>query len=404
MESAQPLLIRSPDPKADHDELMDLIAKTFSTGRGYFGFRDYCIRDGYMDTSHYNWADSRIGIMDGRIVTHFGVWDYQMRVGRSALRVAGIGVVATHGDYRKRGLMDITARACVDAMPQAGYDQTILFGIPDYYHKFGYVPAWPAAVYTAAIVNLPDARPPSLRPLPASTAAMDRLYNRHAAGMTGTAIRPTYSRNRNPRKWHGWCWGGRGESMEGYVLVGDVTGGRMDVLEAVGHTPTALAAARSLAASGGACDVSFIALHWHSPVARWLRSAKCRLELRFTRSGEAMVRTVNLETTLRKLAPELGRRLGRSHMAGWRGSLLVADARQRVELRIGNGIGVSAAGRPAGPHRISGGEEVAQLIIGNGEPREVMAAAAIRTRGDGAQLAEVLFPNQHPQLAAWDAF
>jgi hypothetical protein len=47
---------------------------------------------------------------------------------------------------------------------------------------------------------------------------------------------------------------------------------------------------------------------------------------------------------------------------------------------------------------------VAQLIIGNGEPREVMAAAAIRTRGDGAQLAEVLFPNQHPQLAAWDAF
>jgi len=36
-----------------------------------------------------------------------------------------------------------TVAATIEAMSQVGYDMTVLFGIPDFYHRFGYVRAWP---------------------------------------------------------------------------------------------------------------------------------------------------------------------------------------------------------------------------------------------------------------------
>jgi predicted acetyltransferase len=129
----------APDPRLHGEELIDLIAKSFGS---YFRMRDNC-RKGYVLDSHYDWQASRIGLIDGRIVTHYGVWGYDMRIGAACVRVGGIGGVATHAGFRKRGLMAKTVAATIEAMSQVGYDMTVLFGIPDLYHRFGYVRAWP---------------------------------------------------------------------------------------------------------------------------------------------------------------------------------------------------------------------------------------------------------------------
>ena len=42
--------------------------------------------------------------------------------------------------------------------------------------------------------------------------------------------------------------------------------------------------------------------------------------------------------------------------------------------------------------------------IGRDEPGEVIEAGNIRLRGEAARLVDVLLPNQHPCLAAPDAF
>jgi hypothetical protein len=116
-----------------------------------------------------------------------------------------------------------------------------------------------------------------------------------------------------------------------------------------------------------------------------------------------MVRTLNLHSALAKMAGELSRRLKQSHVAGWRGKLLVADARERVALAIGRGrVAISSGG--ASRHAIRGGEEIARLLIGSDHPGEVMDAGAIRAAGDAAAIAEVLFPAQHPMLNAWDKY
>jgi GNAT superfamily N-acetyltransferase len=126
-----------PDRLRHLDEMSDLMAKVFSDV-GYFEFRNQC-RRWYVNHSHYDWRVSRIGILDGRIITHYGVWGYDMRIGSAVVRAGGIGGVATHGDFRRRGFMARTVRASLDAMRGNGYDITILFGINDFYHGFGYV-------------------------------------------------------------------------------------------------------------------------------------------------------------------------------------------------------------------------------------------------------------------------
>jgi predicted acetyltransferase len=112
------LRVIAPDPHQHGNEVVELCAKTFGS---YFDRRKD-LRNWYLLNSHYDWKTSAIGLIDGQIVTHYGVWDYQMRIGSAVVRCGGIGSVATHGDFRKQGLMAQTIPASLQAMRRAGYD------------------------------------------------------------------------------------------------------------------------------------------------------------------------------------------------------------------------------------------------------------------------------------------
>ena len=100
------------------DEICDLLGKVFSH-HGYYTFRNYC-RDDYIRHSHYDWNASRIGLHDGKIVSHYGVWNYQMRIGSALVKCGGIGAVGTDGDFLKRGVMSQTIEGSLSAMRTLG--------------------------------------------------------------------------------------------------------------------------------------------------------------------------------------------------------------------------------------------------------------------------------------------
>ncbi len=123
----------------------------------------------------------------------------------------------------------------------------------------------------------------------------------------------------------------------------------------------------------------------------------------YWKSGGPMVRTINLGSCLSKLAPVLSARLQKSDLAHWSGKLLIADSGESAALNIRKSrVNVCPAGKTA--QAIRGGDEIAQLLIGTDEPGEVIESAGIRLSGDAKALAPILFPNQHPQLAAWDRY
>ena len=396
------LTIIPPDPRTHGDAICDFGAKLFSGG-GYYRMRDHC-RTGYVLGSHYDWSASRIGLLDGRLVAHFGVWGYVMRIGAARVRAGGIGMVGTDGGHRKRGLMAATAQASVQAMRELGYDLSILFGIDDFYHRIGYVRAWAETTWTVRREDLPAEKPTvtprRFRPLHRDDIAA--IYNRENATQTGTAVRPTYPRCVYGEGLEGHLWtDARGRTV-GYVVVG-VRPACLECVEAGGDVEQALRVLARLADRAGRQEIQFTTFSEAGPLIRRVREGNCRAETRYRRCGGAMVATLNLVSTLAKMAPELGRRLAASHLARWRGNLLVVDGRREATLRLDRShVKVSEGGQAE--HAIRGGNRIAQLLMGTDDPAAIIEVAGMKITGEARALAEVLFPNQHPQLGLRDRF
>lgn len=396
------LTIVPPDRRRHGETLCDMIAKIFGGGRGYYRFRDFC-RKVYVLPSHYDWKASRIGLIGDQIVTHFGVWDIQVRIGTARVRAGGIGAVSTHGDYRRQGLMVRTARASVAAMCEGGYDLSVLFGISNFYHRFGYVRAWCPSVYTVNVSDLPTDRPTGRvrKFTPGHREDITRLYNREHARLTGTAVKPTYPRGTYPCPMEGYRWtDARGRTV-GYVILRPDRD--MQCVEASGDPRQGVRVLAGVARRRGFREITFDTLHDRSRLIKHIRKGNCRVETRHLRSGGDMAATMNLGTTLEKMAPELGRRLRASLLDRWRGRLVVADKRETVTLHIDRSrVKVARGGRSK--HAIRGGDRMAQLLIGTDDPAVTLETARMTVTGDAARLAEVLFPNEHPMLSLRDRF
>ena len=289
-------------------------------------------------------------------------------------------------------------------MHECGYDMTMLFGLPNFYDKFGYVRAWPGKEYLVRIGDLSTERP-QVKPRKYRSLLRDDLaamYNREYAGLTGTAVRPTYLSRAHRKDWEHYLWtDARGRSV-GYVTCHR----RHDKLwcyETCGDVEQALRVLAMLARRWGYRELRFHSVHDDHPLIKRLRRGTCSVETHYRKSGGAMIRTINLESALRRMSKELSRRLRRSHLSAWRGKLLVADAREKVTLSINRSrVNVAPPGKTR--HAIRGGEEIVQLLIGTDQPEETIEAGRMRLTGDARELVKVLFPNEHPMLSPWDGY
>jgi predicted N-acetyltransferase YhbS len=396
------LEIRAPREKQDTEEMFDLIAKAFSRGPGYFGALEF-LGEKYIRNGMYDWDASRIGLIDGRMVTHFGVWGYTMRIGVSRVRVGGIGAVATHGHFRRLGLMADTTRASIDAMRELGYDLSILFGLDKFYHKYGYVRAWSSTVYVVRTADLPTEKPESRMTEFALGHRQDiaDLYNREYSICTGTAVRPTYIRNR----WSGmtgYLWKNGSREVKGYVVL-NANEDRFDVVETCGDVDQILRAVAHLARRGGYREVRFPNLPYNSQVCKQIRRGNSRVEIGNRLSGGPMIRTIDLASTLTKMTDEFSRRLKGSLLSGWCGKLRIEDGREEAALAIDRSR-VGVCGPEKTKHSISGGNEIASLLIGTDEPEETVEAGNMKLTGEAKTLVPVLFPNEHPVLHTRDDY
>ncbi len=395
------LSVVCPDPITHAHQLIDLCAKTFG---GFYDFRRQ-LREWYLLNSHYDWAASAVGFVDGQLVTHYGVWDYQMRIGKSVVRCGGIGAVATDGEFRKKGLMARTVPHSLAAMKSRGYDLSILFGVWDFYHRFGYVRAWNETNWSIARDRLPKELPTvryeEIKAIPDDQIA--RLHNRANAEVTGAAVRPTFSRAHCFFKGTAECFIWRsGRRMVGHVMV-QMNNGRLVCYEATGRPEDILSVLAGLAAKKGSRDIGFETLPYDSPLARRLRQFTVRSERQYIKSGGAMVRLLNLTSCLGKMTTELSDRIATSEMAGYSGSLSIRYARETATLKIRRGR-VSLDGAAASRNTLRGGYEIAQLIMGTDDPMEVCEGGEMRLSGDASRLVKVLFPNEHPQLHQADRY
>ncbi len=392
-----------PASECDPDTLYNFIGEGWRDRSG-IDLGESC-RQGRIAHSTYDWSAAQVGKLDGDIVTHVGIWDLQMRVGHSFVRAGGVNLVCTHPQKRLKGLMRKTLDATLAALRDGGYDLSILLG-SEMYAKFGYVPGWPATEYVVETGKLsstaPDVHLQSFDPYAlGSREAIAPFYNRDHSGITGTVRRPTLQLGQAPNV----------PGDEGCFLVdaaGDRTGYVLGcpnpdrsvyyISHAGGNPNQVLRVVAALARQHKCEHVRFARLPYLSPLCRQLRRTIPTLSSQPERRGDSWwIRLINLRTALEKIAPELERRLCKSHLYDWTGDLLITALEDRATLSIANGH-IAAVEPARTAHSIEGGQEFAQLVLGCQDPPEIVEGAGIRLEGDAKELLQVLFPWQHPMI------
>ena len=219
--------ILAPD-KADHSEdIYELLDRCWNA------ISRQC-RAGRIAHSHYDWLTSRIGTMDGDVVTHAGIDDLSMRIGSATVRTGGINLPTVHPDYRDEGIYAATIQAALDAMYAHGYDMSCTRTEPlDRFANFGYVLAWPdQETYFIDTEHLPEAAPEiELEEVHVNVIHGRRdlaeLHNRWHDGLTGTTVRPTYRRGKCPPEdddpWTAYIFNDKTGRAVGYLYDGPNT-------------------------------------------------------------------------------------------------------------------------------------------------------------------------------------
>ena len=96
--------------------------------------------------------------LDGEVVSRVGVVKKRMRIGEAVVRMGGIAGVWTHEKHRLKGFASRCMEASIALLEAEGYEMSLLFGIADFYHRFGYGVVFPDPVLHVRTENLLRAR------------------------------------------------------------------------------------------------------------------------------------------------------------------------------------------------------------------------------------------------------
>ena len=75
---------------------------------------------------------------DEEQVSVLGLREYRMRFGSAQLKLGGICAVGTKDEHRNKGYSRRVMEHAAEFMIENGFNVAMRFGIPNFYHKFGY--------------------------------------------------------------------------------------------------------------------------------------------------------------------------------------------------------------------------------------------------------------------------
>jgi GNAT superfamily N-acetyltransferase len=196
----------------DVEPILDLLAH-YERPRSYF--EPFYLRDPSYRPEH-----SWVAEQGGRLLAHLRVFDREILVGGTGLRVAAIGNVITAPDQRGRGHAGRLLAAMLKEIPNEGFAYSLLRAYrPSLYEHHGWVPIGEEVTRAA----LPPFDPASVTIEPFGDHDLPevmQLYERTNAERTGPTIR-------SPEYWHGqleWLEEDRGGFLVARSENGTLTG------------------------------------------------------------------------------------------------------------------------------------------------------------------------------------
>ncbi len=343
----------------------------------------------------------------GETVGRAEINDLAMRLSGAWVRMGGIANVVVQSQHRGKGYASRLMREAVSYMEREGYAVSILFGIPDFYHRFDYVPVMAeyrvsVAVRDAERLTATTTVRPACRE---DYAGLLDLYTRVNASRSGAVRRPrVFYEALADEVW----WGhptrilvtGETAHPTGYVLLeGDPASlSIMDVIVPAEHVPTAGA---SLIAWLGQEALTRrrerlrLPVPPDEPLVGLLRGIGCKVEATYPANHGGMGRIVDLDALVTAIEPAIADRI----------RALPSEARPgRVEFdcpdtgRAGLELGDGPVLRIRLPQ-----QQLLQLLMGYRGIDELWREHCGDDAGDLAAI-RALFPAGYPHMWELDHF
>lgn len=381
--------------------LADMLAKAYPGNyANYYGQ----FRRRIAEFPRLKLRDCRVVELEGEIVSHVRVVPHVMRVGRARVRLAGIGAVGTHPSHQKRGYAAALLRDTVKYMQQEGYDLSLLFGIANFYPRFGYASALAQHECVLSTSSLPKpGRGLGLRRFrEADLDEVMELHRRHAMHLVGAMERDEAYWRYIKGHWRNLVLVVERRKSIGYVAIS--RGSRPAVVEAaLPERPDVYDRVLAECASAAReCLSREVVLHLPCahPLVEHCLGLGARLSADYRRDGGGMARLINLDSWARRMCPEWTARLRASAFKDYSGALGIECELGRVTLAIRQG-NAAVAERPASrvveaPQRV-----LAQLTFGYRSVPSACRGGEVKASAGQAKLLAALFP--HRQGWVWPA-
>lgn len=406
----------------ERNEIVDLISAVFVEK-----CRPRYASQHYQDST-YDLDQSRVCVVDGKIVSYVRVSDRSMYIGEAVVKLGGIGMVVTSPKYRGRGYASALLRDAVAYMEAQSYDLGLLFTtIQPFYMPLGWA-AFPQTSFDLQLHKKKNFTPSGWKSRPfdleKDLTQISQIHNEHNKGRTGTVLRPErlwrdgYSQQvgmlpslvveKNGRigAYANLAFPDDDQGIDAYLAAYYPNLREVGWRSTAPDSPLALCHAILDAAYERGVESISGRLTRHHPMTLLL-GAESGSPLSFSIHERAMYRVISLETLFQKLIPKFEAELENTGMTGRSSSFHFAVRDQSCTLNVNWGK-VTVVADNSGRTKVTlDTYHFLKVLFGDatfGQLDELNRTKGIDLQPDELALLSALFPKDEPTHWICDYF
>ncbi len=406
MSEAPPdLEIRAPKHRDEVAFANELMAKAHR-GNYYDSLRKVQSHAGYPN---HRAEYTRLAYWSGELAGTLRITEDTIRLGEARLRMGGLGWVSTAEVHRHKGIARELVADTMNYLRARSFHVAMLFGIPNFYHRFGFTTVLgehEVRIATVDALSVPHSAYRARLVKPGDIPAIQRMHSLSDLGTACSIIRiaPHIS-----LRWERWrqarvLTDERGKVFAYFVPRRTPAGLVLDEVGLADRTGCGdvLHACALLAQEELAQEICYHVPTGH-PFIQYLAQFRSRHETQFTRDEGGMMAFVNLGETLESMLPEWEAQVQNSAARSLRveATLMVDRVPYRVRANKG-AIDVSLA---TGANKCGLTQaELMQLLTGSRFLDDVLSQRRRILSPESRALLAALFPKRAPYVWLLDRF
>lgn len=352
---------------------------------------------------------TRIALMNGELAGALRLTTDTLCLGEARLKMGGLGWVTSAERHRHKGVCTQLMEDTLRYMSDHGYHVSMLFGIPNFYHRFGYVTVLADYSITMDALECTEVKGTgrlSRGVKPGDIPALQKIHAANDADVPCTLVRASaHFANRWDYFKDAIVLTNESGKVVGYLLSKVVDSAL--VVEEVGVSDgtvcgDVLEVCSTLAQEAIAGRIRFLLPPGHV-MSRYLASFASVFETHRVREQGGMMTLVNIEETLESMVPEWERSVAERGVRDIRAeATLVVDG---TSYRVRSTRGAIDVARAQGKNKLTLTlRDLSRLLTGYAFLDDVLSERRRLLTTDARDLLHAIFPKRDPYVWSFDHF